>query len=299
MLGRFPIYVVSKGRHDNLLTTAWLEKMGVPHYVVVEAQEAEAYSDAVGVGTSVLILDKKYQEKYDTFDKLGDTKSKGPGPARNFAWDHSIEEGHAWHWVMDDNIAGFYRLHKNHKIRVLSENFFLMMEDFVLRYDNVSMAGPQYHGFTRNNEKHDPFKTNCRIYSCNLIRNDTPFRWRGRYNEDTDLSIRMMKKKWVTILFYAFLQDKTQTQKMSGGNTKEFYDAEGTYAKSSMLVRMHPDITKLVKRWGRWHHRVRYACFKKNKLHRIAGLKIEEGVNNYGLVLNARGRDILAGKRHG
>jgi hypothetical protein len=41
----------------------------------------------------VLVLDPAYQRHYDTFDTLGDTKSKGPGPARNFAWDHSMAAG--------------------------------------------------------------------------------------------------------------------------------------------------------------------------------------------------------------
>jgi len=44
-----------------------------------------------------------------------------------------------------------------------------------------------------------------------LIRNDVPYRWRGRYNEDTDLSLRMLKDRWCTIQFNAFLQGKAAT----------------------------------------------------------------------------------------
>lgn len=32
-----------------------------------------------------------------------------------------------------------------------------------------------------------------RAFPCILIQNDIPFRWRGRYNEDTDLSLRALK----------------------------------------------------------------------------------------------------------
>lgn len=68
------------------------------------------------------LLDKSYQDNYQSLDDLGSTKSKGPGPARNFAWAHSIANGHAWHWVMDDNIVSFYRANRNRQIRVDNGN---------------------------------------------------------------------------------------------------------------------------------------------------------------------------------
>lgn len=47
---------------------------------------------------------------------------KAKDPARNFAWAHSIANGHAWHWVMDDNIVSFYRANRNRQIRVDNGN---------------------------------------------------------------------------------------------------------------------------------------------------------------------------------
>lgn len=283
---KFPIYIVSKGRWESRLTSKALEAMHVPYYIVVEKQEYENYA-AVIDPKKVLILDKKYQDKYDTCDNLGSTKSKGPGAARNFAWEHSIKNGFAWHWVMDDNIRLFYRYHKNLKIRALTGTIFRCMEDFVLRYENIGMAGPQYDYFvTRKSNHYPPFVANTRIYSCNLIRNDLPYRWRRRYNEDTDLSLRMLKDKWVTIEFNAFLQKKTSTQIMGGGCTKEFYAKEGTLPKSEMQVKLHPDVSKLIWAYGRWHHFVDYRPFKGNKLIRKKGLKIKHGVNEYGMKLS-------------
>jgi len=52
-----------------------------------------------------MILDPIYQRDYETLDDLGDTKSKGPGPARNFISEHSIAEGHDWHWVMIQELS--------------------------------------------------------------------------------------------------------------------------------------------------------------------------------------------------
>ena len=68
---------------------ASLEAIGVPYRVIVEEQELSEYA-AVVDRANILVLDRAYQDRYDTFDDRGDNKSKGPGPARNFAWDHAI-----------------------------------------------------------------------------------------------------------------------------------------------------------------------------------------------------------------
>jgi len=281
---RFPLYIPSKGRADVRLTLSALESMRVPYHVIVEQPERDAYAAACdpAYGT-VLVLPQSYQDRYDTFDKLGSTKSKGPGAARNFAWDHSVAGGHAWHWVMDDNIQGFWRLNRNLRVQVSDGTAFRCMEDFVLRYRNVSMAGPNYLMFAKRKQKLPPFILNTRIYSCNLIRNDLSYRWRGRYNEDTDLSLRMLKDGWCTIQFNAFLQNKVRTSTLKGGNTGEFYDKEGTLPKSRMQVAMHPDVSRLVWKFKRWHHHVDYRPFRKNKLVRRPDVEIADGADEYGM----------------
>ena len=287
---QFPLYIPSKGRADTRYTSRSLEEMDVPYFIIVEEQQYKDYA-AVIDPKKILVLDKKYQDDYDTFDDLGDTKSKGPGAARNFAWDHSISNGHKWHWVMDDNIRRFYRLHNNRKIPLGDGTCFRAMEDFCLRYVNVAMAGPNYFMFAPRKQKNVPFTTNTRIYSCNLIRNDTPYRWRGRYNEDTDLSLRMLKDGWCTIQFNAFLQNKQNTQQNKGGNTEEFYAKDGTRPKSEMQVRMHPDVSRLTWRFGRIHHHVDYSPFKKNKLVKKPGIETPKGTNDYGMRLKRVNND--------
>jgi len=269
MLPRFPLYIPTKGRADSRLTSKALTRMGVPHFLVVEPQEVDVYRRAAaGTTATVLPLDMAYKGRYELCDSLGLTKSTGPGPARNFIWDHSIASGYAWHWVMDDNIKAFYRLNKNQKVPCASPAFWRAMEDFVLRYSNVSMAGPNYFMFAKCRDELPPYITNTRIYSCNLIRNDVPFRWRGRYNEDTILSLDQLKAGWCTVQFNAFLQEKTTTQYLGGGNTAEFYAREGTVPKSVMLKVVHPDVTKLVMRFGREHHHVDYKRFKQPLLRK-------------------------------
>jgi len=284
---QFPIYIPSKGRADSRLTMRALDAMRVPYYVVVEAQEHSGYA-AVIDPARLLILDPTYQRDYDTCDDIGDAKSKGPGPARNFAWAHALSIGAAWHWVMDDNIRWFCRLVRNQKIHVTDGTIFRCMEDYCLRYANVAMAGPAYEFMTPRKAKIGPLVFNTRIYSCNLIRNDVPFRWRGRYNEDTDLSLQMLKAGWCTFQFNAFLQKKVATQQLKGGNTDAFYAKEGTAAKSEMQVRLHPDCSRLVMRYGRPHHYVDYKRFATNKLVLAPGVTVPTGVNEYGMTRTPR-----------
>jgi hypothetical protein len=284
MQPRFPIYIPSKGRSQSRITARYLDQMGVPYRVIIEQQEHEAYAAVIDPGR-LLILDPAYQRNFDACMTLREGQGPGSGPARNFAWDHSIAAGADWHWIMDDNIYGIYRLLRNSKIKCGDGTPFRVMEDFALRYTNVAMAGPNYEFFVPQRQKKLPYTLNSRIYSCNLIRNDVPFRWRCRYNEDTDLSLRMLKAGWCTILFNAFLQKKVWTQVMKGGNTSEFYAAEGTLPKSRMLASLHPDVTKVVWRYGRWHHHVDYSRFSRNKLARRADLELPDGHDDYGMRL--------------
>lgn len=284
----FPIYIVSKGRHDTRFTSKTFERIGVPYCIIVEQQELDAYK-AVIDPKKLLILDPAFQRQYTTLDPVGDKqgRSKGSGPARNFAWAHATAAGFPWHWVVDDNIRHFYRLNRNQYAEALDGTVLRCIEDFVLRYENIAMAGPNYFMWAPRKNKMAPFVLNTRIYSCNLIRNDLPFRWRGRYNEDTDLSLRMLKAGWCTILFNAFLQHKETTRKVRGGNTTEIY-GDGTLRKSQMLVAMHPDIAELTqhdKRFNRWHHMVDYRRFGVNKLIRRGGLEIPNQLDEYGMTI--------------
>jgi len=279
---RYPVYIVSKGRWSNPLTHKALTVMGVPHFIVVEAEEMEQYRAATTA--TLLELPTQYLEEYDTCDTLGFTKGKGPGAARNFALDHATSLGAARHWVMDDNIDAFHYLTHNEKYEVECDATIRAMEDFVDRYENIALAGPNYYSFAKKTDALPAFVKNTRIYSCLLIDNTAGFRWRGRYNEDTDLSLRVLKAGLCTVQFNAFLAGKVTTQRMNGGNTAEFYAKEGTLPKSQMLADLHPDVAKVVWRFNRWHHHVDYRPFKANQLIRRADCIVPRDASAYAMV---------------
>ena len=284
---KYPIYIVSKGRWETRYTSKALEVINVPYKIVVEEQEYDQYAAVINKD-KILVLDKNYQKEYDACCKLKVSQSRGSGPARNFIWNHSIKAGYKWHWIIDDNITKFYRYNNNMQILINDGTIFRCMEDFINRYKNIAMAGPNYEMFITNRAKYPPFTINTRIYSCNLIRNDIPYRWRGRYNEDTILSLDILKDGWCTVLFNVFLQKKITTQYLKGGNT-EMYKECGTLEKSKMLVNQHPDVSSIVYKFNRWHHHVDYRSFRLNKLKLKKGIIVKDGVNNYGMVLKTIG----------
>ena len=261
---RHPIFIVSKGRAQyGPMTARALDAIGVPYRIVVEDQEVAAYS-AKGHADRLCVLPQRYKTDYEVLDGLGLSKSTGPGPARNFAWDIALKEGAAWHWVMDDNIKDFFYGHANERIRIHDGALLRFAEDFTAQYQNVPLAGPQYDMFVPRKEKHFPFQVNGRIFSCSLIRNDSPFRWRGRYNEDVIMTLDLLTGGYMTILFMFLLQDKVATQMLQGGNTDDLY-AGGTKAKSELLKRVYPQFTQLKWKFQRHHHFVDYKAAATSK----------------------------------
>jgi len=269
MKKKFPIYIPSYGRIENNSTAKVLEKMNIDYFLVVEKEEYRDYADYFGE-SNVIAVEDETRDNYDLLDDLGRNKSMGPGPARNQAWKHAKDNDSKWHWVMDDNIEGFYRHFEDTQIKFADATPFRLIEDFCIQYENISMAGMRYRFYfpRKYNTYPNPITFNTRIYSCNLIKNSVDQRWRGRYNEDTILSMDILSQGDCTALFNHILQDKAATQTYSGGNNERFYSREGTYPKSKMLKEAYPSLVEIKRKYDRWHHEVNYEPFKSNELKR-------------------------------
>ena len=300
---QYPIYIISKNRGDSRLTSKCLERLTIPYYIVIEPQNYDEYSCMIDK-EKILVL---------PYSNSGD----GPGRSRNWCWDHSKQMGYKRHWVMDDNITDFYRLYGNRILPIGDGGMFRVCEEFVDRFENVPLSGLQYDFFVVDKKPHPPFVLNTRIYSVQLIENNSPFRWRGRYNEDTIMSLDILKSKksdphhlkpsfdiktykqtnWVgdfcTIHFNCLLQHKSPTQNLGGGNSDEFYFKEGTYNKSKMLEVVHSDVSELDWRFSRYHHTVNYNPFKKNKLKYVSGYDPSKNKNETDLFEFDRVKDYF------
>lgn len=273
-MNRYPIYIPTKNRFDSRLTIKSLDKMGVDYYIVIESQEYKLYS-------SILPKDKILVLPWSKPNQSAQLVR-----ARNWIKQHSISNGFERHWQIDDNINGFERLNKNKRGRVYCGGIFRAAEDFVDRYKNIAVAGFEYRQFSGGaRRKKPPFKINYRVYSTSLVNNKLPLNWRGIYNDDTDLCLRALKLRWVTIIFNCFLQNKAGTMSVKGGNTPIYTTGDLREEFVDSLVSQHPDVVKKVWRYQRWHHEVNYDLFRKNKLIFKDDYVKKEGVNNYGMVL--------------
>lgn len=238
---RYPVYVVSKGRHDCCLTARFLVRDGVDFKIAVETQERDLYAAEFGAERVIVT----------PFSNLG----LGSYPVRNFVWEHARQSGATSHWVFDDNIRKVLRLTGTHRIPVDTGIALAACEDFVDRYENVGVAGLNYDTFGRPGNP--PFLLNVRVYSCLLIRNEIPWRWRGPYNEDTDLCLNVLAGGLCTILFNAFLIQKVQTMTMKGGNVAQLYQGDGRLKMARRLERWWPYVVETKRRFQRPQHVVR------------------------------------------
>jgi len=260
---RFTIYVITKGRWQYNYTIKSLEKLKIKNYkVVIEAEEVDSYIDS-GVDKDKIII----------FNKI-DKNNKSSVPVRNFVWNYSQKQKELYHWILDDNIKGFYRWNRNKRFEVNSGYIFTHIEDYILTKNNVMISGMNYFCFNNDIDyKRKLIIKNTRIYSCILIKNEIPKlaeKWRGEFNEDTDLSIRILKLGYSSCLFNNYLCNKLQTGKLKGGNEELYknYTQQGYTDKTLSLIKQHPDIVKTSKKFGKDnHHLVNYKGFQNNKLN--------------------------------
>jgi hypothetical protein len=271
-LPRYPVYVISKGRADICLTANFLRRDGIPFQLVVEPQETAAYTARYGSKTVTTL----------PFANLG----KGSYPARNWCWEDALERGHRRHWILDDNIGQIRRLYRGFRIPCASGPAFAAVEDFVDRYTNVPIGGMNYQMFVTPTSP--AYRTNVHVYSCLLIENSAPYRWRLRYNEDTDLCLQALAAGQATILVNAFMVDKKTTMTMKGGNSDELYQGDGRLRMARALERTWPGIVSVGWRYGRPQHVVDWTQFR-TPLVRRSDLDISTlpERDEYGLELRA------------
>jgi len=251
---KYGIYIISLGRYDNPKTAMALYGMKIPFKIVVEPKEAHKYAQVID-HKDIIIAPRNFSEY-----------KSGSVPVRNFVLNYSRSIGEKKHWILDDNIGGFGYQKAGRRINTKTNgDFFRTCEDFVDRYSNVKLAGIRYR-FHHNYVK-SPYYLNTRIYSCILVDNSIQHSWRGKYNEDTDLSLRVLKDGDCTMLFTWCYCNKSGTQKMRGGNTDTIYaETNNRYEFAKSLQEQHPEHVKIVWRYNRWHHHVDYKPFRDNRL---------------------------------
>lgn len=244
VMPKYPIYVPSKGRAESCHTARLFERDAVPYRLVVEEAEADEYATRYP-HAEILVL---------PFSDMGSVV-----PARNWIVDHAHAEGTGRHWQWDDNIRHVFRLWKGERVLCRAGFGIRAVEDFTDRYANVAIAGMNYKMFVPPATA-TPFYHNVHVYSCSLLSHEMPYRWRGIYNEDTDLCLQALSSgEWCTLLVNVFMADKLRTMTMKGGNTDELYGSEydGRLRMARSLERKWPGVVTTGRRFERPQHVVK------------------------------------------
>ena len=283
MKPRHPIYIPSKGRAGQSQTARMFDKWGVDYNVVVEPQDVAAYAERIDFDRLVVLPDN----------------DRGLVFARNFIKDHSIAAGAERHWQFDDDIQEMRRLYKGYRLPVDAGVALHIAEGFTDRYENIALTSfnnigflPCSHGTTQT--KFPPFYLNVRCYTCFLVDNSLPNRWRFRYNEDTDMTLQVLADGYCTVLFNAFHMNTGPTN--SGGATTKaggqasVYADDGRLKMARDLERVWPGVVTTKRRFGRPQHVVNWRKFD-TPLRRREDIDWKAlaagGADEFGLVMRA------------
>lgn len=245
----YPIYVISYGRYKTRPPTSkCLCDMKQNHYLVVEKKEYDKYLQYVNTYTTILVMSDKYDDiKYG---RNGEEPVMSSTCVRNYVWEHSRNNGDKRYWILDDNIKRFVRWNRMNHIDCVSPICFRVCEIMTDRLRNCFMSGLSYKSMCPQiSTNHTPFIKNTHVYSCILLSNEPHEEcyWRGRYNEDVDLSIRLLLSGTSTIKLNMFLCDKLETGSCKGGNEEIYSNGlvssmeEGMKKKYDYIKNLHPD----------------------------------------------------------
>lgn len=247
---RYPVYVPTRSRWQTPYTAKVLIRDEVPFHAVVVPSEVEQYAAVLGE-ERLLVLPS---DDYVLID------------ARNWIKEHSIAAGYARHWQLDDNLKKFSRMWKQRRLPCASSLALRTCEDFSDRYTNVAVSGLNYHFFVVGQRR--PFTVNTHVYSCTLVNNAIPHRWRLVYNDDTDLCLQVLADGWCTVLLNVYSVRKMQTMTVRGGNTDSLYQGDGRLRMARQLERVWPGVVTVDRRYGRPQHVVNWKKFRTPLIRR-------------------------------
>lgn len=277
ILPRYPIYIPTKGRAiKHAPTIRMLQRDGVPFRIVIEAPEIDQYRQLVEAD-QILVLPFQNHPL-----ALAET--------RTWIKEHARASGVLRHWQLDDNLYHFFRVWNGGRPRCRAGVAMAVIEDFTDRYENVGVSGPNYEMFTIPGPELPPFFLNVHVYSCSLILNSLPYRWRTKLNDDTDYCLQCLAGGWCTVLVNAFPVKKAPTMTFKGGNTDQFYQGDGRLKMARSLERQWPGVVSVGRRFKRPQHVIRNSWGKfDTPLKRRADVPVNLPPNDYRLVLTNRG----------
>lgn len=258
------IYIISKGR-PQCHTARTLQKIHYPGkwFIVCGNNDDTIDEYKKNWGEDRILVFDWYEEikHTDTMDNLGFEKyPSGAVPARNATHDISRDRGELRHWQLDDDYNTFACYDPaTGKNQVIKNGALLQKKMLQIAMFAHECKLPNA-GFTLSTIEAAPmnrYKYAKRVFNAHCLpsTDDIYVRWRGRLNDDVINAQDIMRVGKIGIQFKYLSTATTPTQQEAGGLT-EFYKQVGTVQKTAYAIMNAPDITELVIRFGRYHHKV-------------------------------------------
>lgn len=259
------IYIISKGR-PQCTTAKTLKKIKYPgEWFIVCGNNDETLEEyKKNWGDKVIVFDW-YDEitRTNTLDNFGfEKKASGACPVRNATRRISEERGELRHWQFDDDYNSFARYdvreNKNKAIRdgaVLFSTMYRIAEYGLLTsMQNIGFCLSTAEAIPSNRKKF-----NRRIFNAHNMPSDPKLfvPWVGRMNDDTINAINVWRLGGYEMQLKYLSIGMKPTQQEKGGLT-EMYNADGTVRKTAYCFLLAPAATKLVIKFGRYHHAIRW-----------------------------------------
>ena len=235
LYSKHDIYIISLGRYEYLDTAKSLEEMKQKYFIVVEPFEFELYKTRMEGWKYATVLSCGTD-----FHILKD----GSKHVRNWIHHRNISNKSSHYWLLDDNMRGFYRHHRNQYCKVLDGSCFHYVENLQKHFSNVAICGHAYKSDTPAIDKgRSHLNLNSKVYSsflidvklCKELEDGSMNIWRGKYNEDIILCLDSLKLGLSTFTTTQYLCDKMTTGKRKGGNQKDLYKTKGQVGWDSKL----------------------------------------------------------------
>ena len=202
-------------------------RYGLSYKLVVEPQEREIYEIAHGAHDLIVMPKQGYGSA---------------SVVRNFIKDHARDQGHLYHWQIDDDMIRFMdnvngKWRKANPAVVLSKT-----EALIPQIDGIVGGLTLCH--TNNNRYPREYIVNYNkgLTMAFLIRNDNDIRFRGTLVEDTDYALQLLSQG-IQCVQTGQLSLAALPQGRAAGGYKEQYDTEYDESRE-YLCALWPDIVK-------------------------------------------------------
>ncbi len=243
---KYPIFIPSKGRAINQPVSRMLKGMRVPHYLVVEPQDAKLYAKTCA-WAKLIVLPKN---------------NGGIAFVRQFILDYARKAEMPYYWQIDDNIKNFLVFidKQGHNITpnvVLSE-----IEKLAEQDNSIALAGPDYQQFAAFAD--EICTANSRTYCCVLTKTDTGIDYDQELapKEDVDFVVQHLLAGYKTLLVHKFAMAKPTMGNNSVGGNVEIYKAGKAELAARAINKKYPDISSLIKKDRSLDVRINWGKFR-------------------------------------